>query len=58
MMKEKQKLAVAKTTEEIAEEQHESYLKYIMKDNEITIHVYDGGQVIFQSGLPKDPPPY
>jgi ribonuclease HIII len=43
--------------ENLLEEEEESYLKYIMKDNTITINVYDGGTVIFQQGKPKDGPP-
>lgn len=54
-----EEMVKAKTTEEIAAEQEEVYkLNYIMRDNTININVYEGGQVVFQSGIPKSGPPY
>lgn len=47
-----------KTVEQESQaEEDDSYLKYIMKHNNINITVEDGGTVIFQSGRPKDPKP-
>jgi ribonuclease HIII len=52
-----QKKKIAHLDAEIAkaeEEGNESYLNYLLRIREQTIHVYEGGIVIFQSGtLPK-----
>jgi ribonuclease HIII len=55
-MKETSKTKTAEQ-ESLLEEEEENYLKYVMKDNTITINVYEGGTVIFQQGKPKDGPP-
>jgi ribonuclease HIII len=40
------------------EEENETYLNYLQRIRKLTINVYDGGTVIFQTGTPKPPPPY
>lgn len=52
-MKEKTKTAEPAN---LVEEEEESYLKYVMRDNTINITVNDGGKVVFQQGKPKDEP--
>ena len=38
------------------EEGNEEYVNYLLKIQEMTINVYEGGKVVFQSGKPH--PPY
>lgn len=51
---------IAKINAQIAEAEEsgepEVYIHYLMRIREQTIHVYDGGTIIFQSGEPKNPP--
>ena len=34
------------------EEENEEYLKYLLRIQEMTINIYEGGVVVFQSGKP------
>lgn len=34
----------------------EAYIAYLMRIKHLTIHNYDGGVIILQSGEPKNPP--
>lgn len=47
-----------KTANVVEEEEEESELYYEMTIENLTINVYEGGKVIFQSGkAPVNPPP-
>jgi hypothetical protein len=56
-LKEKLKLLEKQIAEAEAEE-NETYLNYLVRIREQTIHVYAGGQVFINSGTPPPPPPY
>lgn len=48
----------SKKTANVVEEEEESELYYEMTIENLTINVYEGGKVIFQSGkAPVNPPP-
>lgn len=53
-MKEKTKTAEPAN---LAEEEEEVYLKYVVKDCTINVTIQDGGVFILQQGKPKDGPP-
>lgn len=52
----KEKIQAAQVAGDEELEEYLTKIYYIMRDNEITIHVNDGGVVIFQSGKPNIPP--
>lgn len=56
-LKEKIKILEAQIAE-AEEEGNETYLKYLVKIKELTIHNYSGGQIFVNSGSPPPPPPY